>query len=129
VTKEIKLAGGGEVPRRYDTRHLDAALFPHEHIYFFDTGSVLRFGTSEYDEQIDAIVQCLAQLDELCRADWHWYVKLENIFVPNDPWHKITDRRRYLWINFASADDAMLCRLSILELRKIADANCGGLPS
>jgi hypothetical protein len=120
---------GGDISRQFNPRHLDIKLFPHDHTYYFDTGTVMQFGTSNYDAQMVIILNTLEQLDRLCKADWHWYVKLENIFEPNDVWRKIVDRRRYLWINFASADDAMLCRLSILELRKIADANCGRLSS
>jgi hypothetical protein len=41
----------------------------------------------------------------------------------------VTDQRKFIMFNFASRDDAMLVRMTIVDLRSVRHDDSGGLPS
>lgn len=91
--------------------------------FYMDVGSMFSLIDGE-----DATVvrEVLHTVETTCKQGWHWTLDEFTTFTPDPEGKstmpdgtkvKVADLRRHLWINFDSADDAMLCRLAIGELR------------
>lgn len=84
------------------------------------------FALVDDDIEGEFIRQKINTVMATCQHKWHWTVDEFAVFVADDSGMstmpdgtkaRVSDLRRQLWINFASPDDAMLCRLAIDELR------------
>jgi len=103
--------------------------------FFMDMGSLFQLA---YEDDITPIFRILEWLEANCRQGWRWTIDEKTEFVP-DPTGKsilpngkrasVSDVRRQLWINFDSRDDAMLSRITLVDLRNMRHANCGILSS
>lgn len=92
--------------------------------FYMDIGSMFTLVDDESDAA--AIRETLHKVASTCEHGWHWTLDEFTTFTPDPEGKstmpdgtkvKVSDLRRHLWFNFDSADDAMLCRLAIGELR------------
>lgn len=109
------------------SRHQGMDLFDKDHplSFYLDVGSIFSL-EYDVDDHGELIRQKLNTVMATCQHNWHWTVDEFTVFVadadglnimPDGNKARVSDLRRQLWINFASPDDAMLCRLAIDELR------------
>ena len=107
-----------------------------------DVGSVLGFAQTWEQDIRDCISVTLEEVGRICKDEWSWWTEERTIhelvkmsqmtsrtIAPEDD--KLvtapTDQRRFLTFNFASRDDAMLVRMTIVDLRSVRSADSGGL--
>lgn len=118
--------------------------FPKEGLtYELDLGSVLTVLAGSENVRTSLGNEALIEVARICKHDWCWTIaeKTINTEVPMSQLtsKKIppeedklvlapTDQRKFLYINFDSKDDAMLVRMTILDLRSIRDEDGRGLP-
>lgn len=100
-------------------------------VYFVDLGSVL---TMDVDGTIDIARRNLEEINRLARGLWFWAFMERPIYeaaaggkstLPNGTNANAVDYRRELWINFASANDAMLSRITLVDLKGARYADSG----
>jgi hypothetical protein len=102
--------------------------------YEIDLGSNLIFSSDEEGlEMSQRMVDLLDDVERMCEAEWHWStldtVVLDDVTTGSGcVLRTAVDQRKFLTINFASKADAMLVRMTILDLRSVRNADCGGLP-
>lgn len=110
--------------------------------YELDLGSVLGFTESQQLALADKCREVLNEVGRICQGEWHWHTSERTINDlvkasqfsnkmstgdPNELFSVPVDQRKFLYINFASRDDAMLVRMT-LDLEKVQDVNSRGLP-
>ena len=89
--------------------------------YFLDLGSTIAFGG---DDPLIKVREVLYSIKAIAKQNWHWFT--EDATVVEDG--VILDNRKYLWISFDSADDAMLSKMTLLGLRNQKYAHHRRLP-
>lgn len=96
----------------------------HPLSFYLDVGSM--FSLVDEDVYGKFILNTLNTVMARCKGNWYWTIDEFAVYVadaegrsrmPDGTKARVSDLRRQLWINFASPDDAMLCRLAIDELR------------
>lgn len=111
-----------------------------------DLGSLLGLTSQDTQQAMsDHVESVLNEVGRICKDKWNWNTSDRTITsqvysselasgghgdTQDD--HLIdmpSDHRKFLTLNFASKDDAMLVRISVLDLRSISDADSGTLPS
>lgn len=107
--------------------------FQGPYVFFVDLGSVL---TMDLDDTITKARHNLENISRIARSHWHWAFAERPIYepaangkstLPNGQNANTLDYRRELWINFASGDDAMLSRITLMDLKGARHADSGGL--
>lgn len=108
-----------------------------------DVGSVMGFDMMWEAGMTDHISATLNDIGSICKGDWVWYSDERTIHekmmaghlandqtIPNaDTLVSVpVDHRKFLIFNFASRDDAMLARMTIIGLRSVKNVDSGGLP-
>jgi len=113
---------------------VDAFPKEDELSFFMDLGSIFSGAENSADE----IEKVLSWLIHNCQHRWQWIVNESVIYraddngkttLPDGSRVSVSDMRRRLWINFDSRDDAMLSRITLVDLRNARYANCGILSS
>lgn len=112
-------------------------------LYRADLGSVFAFGEAKQLELADKCRTILEEVNRISRGVWEWYSAEETIYrqcyaselvgggqrKPGD--NQLVkgpvDQHKFLYINFASKDDAMLVRISVMDLEKVRNADSGGV--
>ena len=109
-----------------------------------DLGSVLGFTQHWQDSMAERIAAAIKEVNRICRNDWLWHISERNIYdqvmfsqltsktvAPETDKlvTAVTDQRKFIMFNFASRDDAMLVRMTIVDLRSVRHDDSGGLPS
>ena len=108
-----------------------------------DVGSVLGFADLWEKTIVERMTVALTDVGRICKDQWQWWtaertineqVKFSQLtsrkILPEDDKLVMapTDHRRFLTFNFASRDDAMLVRMTIVDLRSVKNADGGGMP-
>lgn len=110
-----------------------------------DVGSVLNvMGHLQQDPTSIRVRSALEDVGRICKGAWHWHTSdrtiTESVHVSKllgngelddctDPLvDALSDLRKYLTLNFASRDDAMLVRMSIADLRSVKNVDGGDVP-
>ena len=109
-----------------------------------DVGSVLGvMGHLQEDPTSDRVRLALGDVGRICKGAWYWHTGDRTITTPvytsqltggsesKDGADKLIDSpsdiRKYLTLNFASRDDAMLVRMSIADLRSVKNVDGGDM--
>lgn len=113
-------------------------------LFRLNLGSVLGFGELLQTELADRCREALETTGRIAKDSWHWYTGEETVFGDVSPvsrpgsimkisdtgklgWAPI-DQVKWLYINFASRGDAMLVRMTIMDLRSVKNDHSGGVP-
>lgn len=115
------------------------------HVFYQDVGTVIvPYDDSFLDELLGRMRHTLETIKSTCSESWRWSWEDRTIFHSEDlymltsnstsprvsvceppPSPRVIDSRRWLWISFDSAKDAMLVRMIIDDLRNERHANGG----
>jgi hypothetical protein len=68
----------------------------------------------------------LSLIGPLVKEHWVWFLGEDALGEPEEESFSPTDYRNRLYMNFASADDAMLVRISVTDLVKADNAYSRG---
>ena len=109
----------------------------------FDAGSVLGFTELWQADMATRIREVLEEVGRICKGEWLWLVderpfydamKMSQLttrkIAPEDDKMVMapSDQRKIVKFNFASRDDAMLVRMTIVDMRSVKNADSGGMP-
>jgi hypothetical protein len=125
--------------------HMDKIHGPDTLTYRLVLGSVMGFSASLQGELADRCRATLNDVGRISKDVWTWHTCEETVYgkpltTSSQPQAVLrvgedgeigqvpVDQVKYLYINFASRDDAMLVRMTIADLRSVKDVNGGGVP-
>ncbi len=114
----------------------DFEAWPPDLSFYVEIGSIFDIGgrVGSFPDLDDAI---LDQVAKICKHDWQWSWDEYSTFAPDTNGRStmpdgtrvsVDDVRRRLWIHFDSKDDAMLSRITVVDLRNARHADSGRMP-
>jgi hypothetical protein len=99
------------------------------HTYYQDIGTLITMSETHLDGLIAQMRDTLTLIEDTCVSKWRWgwqdRTRIGETFSGFTTSPNILDSRRLLWICFDSADDAMLVRMIVNDLKKGEYVNGG----